>query len=105
MTDTYRVRDLREFDRNIMVTGLPFADRVLEPVPFCWLCTSKGGEGSNEHVFALRLLEEFPPGLKRFEPIRLTTPLSGAVVGSHRGPFPGTPSLPVLSARNATTAG
>lgn len=92
MPGTYRARTLREFDRNIFRAGMPSADRVLETVPYCWLCPATSGAQTREHVFARRLLQEFPPEQTQFHPIRRTSPLHGSVIGSRRGerPFPGT---------------
>lgn len=41
MPGTYRARTLRKFDRNIFRAGMPWADRVLETVPYCWLCPAR----------------------------------------------------------------
>jgi hypothetical protein len=87
---SYEVRKLREYDRNIFRGSSRASDRVLETVPFCWLCPATTGQRTREHVFAQRLLREFPPELTRFEPVRYTSMFAGGLVGSHRGPFPGT---------------
>lgn len=90
MANTYRVRDLRQYDRNVLHGGRPTDNRVLETVPHCWLCASMSGEQTREHVFARSLLAEFPADLTQFEPIRYTSLIDGLQVGSRRGPFPGT---------------
>lgn len=90
MTATYLVSRLREFDRNIFVTGLQRADRVLETVPFCWLCPTVTGKRTREHVFARRLLREFPDDQTRVSPVRFASPLCGSVIASQRGEFPAT---------------
>lgn len=90
MPATYRVSQLREFDRNIFVTGLPHADRVLETVPFCWLCSATAGQRTREHVFARRLLREFPAEQTRVSPVRFASPLYGSIIASQRGEFPAT---------------
>ena len=87
MSTSYDVRKLREYDRNILRGSSPASERVLETVPFCWMCPVTAGERTREHIFAKRLLSEFPHELTRFEPVRYTSMLA---VGSHRGPFPGT---------------
>ena len=88
MPNTYSVRSLRRFDRNILATGLQSADRVLEKVPFCWLCAATTGSRTREHVFALRLLQEFPPEQTRVSPVRHASPLYGSIIASQRGEYP-----------------
>ncbi|GAA1224477.1 hypothetical protein [Rhodoglobus aureus] len=88
MSRTYSARNLRKFDRNIFATGLPYADRVLETVPFCWMCPAVIGNRTREHVFARSLLREFPPELTIVSPIRYTSPALGSLVASSRGEFP-----------------
>lgn len=90
MTATYGVSRLREFDRNIFITGLQRADRVLETVPFCWLCPTTSGSRTREHVFARRLLREIPDDQTRVSPARFASPLYGSVIASRRGAFPAT---------------
>ncbi|GAA1661632.1 hypothetical protein [Microbacterium lacus] len=89
MPTTYRVRELRGYDRNVMRGARRSSDRVLETVPFCWMCRATAGDRTREHVFALRLQREFPPEMTRFEPVRYTSIGNGAQVGSRRGPFAG----------------
>ena len=69
--------------------GQRHSARILETMPFCWLCSATTGQRTREHVFARSLQREFPSDLSRFEPIRLTSLASGGVVGSRRGPMPG----------------
>jgi len=90
LSRTYKVHNLRRFDRNIFATGLPYADRVLETVPFCWMCPAVSGSPTREHVFALSLLREFPRELTIVSPIRYTSPALGSLVASSRGEFPAT---------------
>lgn len=42
---------LREFDANIARSPGRMAERVREPVPFCWFCTVSNGRKSREHIF------------------------------------------------------
>ncbi len=81
MPSAYNVRRLREFDRNVMHGGRQSSERVLEPVPFCWMCPSQVGNRTREHVFARQLLDEFPAEMAQFEPIRYTSIVNGAQVG------------------------
>lgn len=90
MPGTYGVSQLRKFDRSILATRMPAADRVLETVPFCWLCPATSGRQTREHVFAQRLLREFPIEHTLMSPVRFTAAHRGSVVASQRGEFPAT---------------
>jgi hypothetical protein len=49
------VKGLRQFDRNLARNPGRMAERVREPVPFCWFCPSNEGRKSREHIFPLWL--------------------------------------------------
>lgn len=81
---------MRRFDRDILAAGQPHADRVLETVPFCWLCPATTGQRTREHVFAQRLILEFPEDQTLMSPVRYASATYGSVIASQRGEFPAT---------------
>lgn len=42
---------LRQFDSNLAKGSGRMAERVREPVPFCWFCSTQQGRKSREHIF------------------------------------------------------
>lgn len=78
--------NLRGFDRKILRNGQA-AHRVLETVPYCWMCSATSGPQTREHIFASSLQDRFPKEKLRFEPTRWA--MGGVVLASHRGPFAG----------------
>lgn len=87
---TYSVRRLRAYDRDAFAGRA--APRILEPTPFCWMCSRTSGKSTKEHVFARTLLNEFPPEQKQFSPARFNSALYGPnpLGKTHtRGPMPG----------------
>lgn len=87
MPNTYPVRALRSFDRNIFRGSARSAPRVLEQVPYCWMCPTTSGPRAREHLFPQWLLREFDAEHDRFEPTRYVSLWNGGVVGSQRGPL------------------
>lgn len=67
---TYRVTDLRAFDRQLMREGRARRPRYLEPEPDCWMCPTRGAPRTREHVFGRWIKKRLPKDRLVFEPHR-----------------------------------
>jgi len=80
-------RRMRKYDQNIARSVGRMADRVREPVPFCWFCTAASGQRSKEHIFPRWLLKHLGAEKEMVEPVRISLP-AGGIVASKRGARP-----------------
>ncbi|WP_402374989.1 hypothetical protein [Isoptericola rhizosphaerae] len=67
---TYRVADLRAFDRQFLQNGRARRPRYLELEPDCWMCPARGRPKTREHVFGRWIMKRLPGDLLTFEPHR-----------------------------------
>lgn len=67
---TYRVADLRGFERTIFRRGGARRSRYLELEPNCWMCPAVGKKRTREHVFGQWIMYELPEELLYFTPHR-----------------------------------
>jgi hypothetical protein len=78
---------LRSFDKRLLQAGAYLEHRVLEPVPFCWMCDATSGKRAKEHVFPRWLVDHLGAHRERYEPVRLSMQHDGAVA-SRRNEVP-----------------
>ena len=83
---TYRVADLRRFDRELFVDGRARTPRYLEVQPTCWMCPAQDVAVTREHIFGKWVRKYLPAADLVFEPHR-AGPL-GLDFSDARGPMP-----------------
>lgn len=83
---SFRVADLRSFDRQLMEQGRARRPRYLEPEPECWMCPARGVPGSREHVFGRWIKKRLPTEALIFQPHRAGP--YGLDFSDVRGPMP-----------------
>lgn len=64
---------LRQFDANLARSSGRMAERVREPVPYCWFCASREGRKSREHVFPRWLSAHYEARAELVTPVRLSS--------------------------------
>lgn len=63
---------LRQFDANIAKASGRMAERVREPVPFCWFCPSTEGRKTREHIFPKWLSGHYGARAEVVTPFRMS---------------------------------
>ncbi len=58
----------RNYDRELEQKGIRLGDRVIEPQPFCWMCSAKFGRRAKEHIFPLWLVDELKARGEKLSP-------------------------------------
>lgn len=67
---SYRVADLRNFERTIFREDRARRSRYIELEPDCWMCPAVGKKRTREHVFGQWIMNELPEDRLYFTPHR-----------------------------------